>query len=484
MLKPLVLCLLFCISVAPAQQDTTKSVLGPLTALGTDFENSLILLQNRFRIDHQVKEITMVFFREYGSAPVVLVRPDGSKIYQSQADDERLFWFDSLTYDMIKIKNPMPGPWQAVGDITPASRVMVISDLQLHGEPLPEMIFAGEILKYSAYLSNAGQPINYAPLRDVVSLKMQFLSTNNPDHHNFAADPQTIASFEDNGKGMDEKPLDGIFTGQFNLSIAAGQWTPTLVLSTPMFTREQHGQPVMLYPNPITIAVEKNSGEAGYHKLLIDGDREFVDMSTLIIDGKIQFPNGDIQNFSITEMTTHARQYLIVDYEYGVFRIKITAFGNTVDGRDFILDVAQFSFLAEEPLPASVENIPNTEPVPLVSIDSATYIASQSTSDNVAPITDEQKMSRGTLGTLIVSINLFLLIVGGGLIWIITKERKIEVTESAVHGAKDPDSGVFDKLTAYFTKLKVVKKGKQDKKDKASADSDNNGIADPKMAED
>ena len=75
----------------------------PLTSLGDDFQNSIELLQNRFRIDFEVDEITMVFFREYGSVPVVLVKPDGSKIYQSQADGEDIFWFDTATYDMVSI---------------------------------------------------------------------------------------------------------------------------------------------------------------------------------------------------------------------------------------------------------------------------------------------------------------------------------------------------------------------------------------------
>jgi uncharacterized protein (TIGR03503 family) len=485
MLRPLVLSLLFCIGVAPAQQDTGKPEPdSPLTALGTDFQNSIILLQNRFRIDHEVKEITMVFFREYGSVPVVLVRPDGSKIYQSQADDERLFWFDSSTYDMINIKNPMPGPWQAVGDITDQSRVMVISDLKLHGEPLPEVIFAGEILKQSAYLSNGGQPIDYAPFRDVVTLNMEFLSTNNPDYNNFGADPQTIASFEDNGMGMDEIPLDGTFTGQFNLSIAAGEWTPNFVVSTPMFTREQLGQPVTLFPNPIDISVEKNGGGGGYHKLLIDGDREYVDMSTLLIDGKIQFPNGDIQNFSITEMSAHPREYLIVDYEYGVFRVKLTAFGNTVDGRDFILDVPEFSFLTEEALEPPVENPPNSEPAMPAGSDSATDVASQPDSGSAAPIPDEQEMSTGTLVTLIISINLFLLTLGGGLIWFITKDKKNGVTEPAVNGVKNPKPGVLGKLKAYFNKPKVAKSVKKGKKDKAPADTDDSGIVNLDMPKD
>lgn len=425
MLKPLLFSALLLSVFANAQTPVTEQdAQPPLESLGTEFQNSIELLQNRFRIDYEVDEITMVFFHDYGSVPVVLVRPDGSKIYQSQADGENVFWFDTATYDMVSIKKPMPGPWQAIGNITPNSRVMVISDLMLHAEPLPSVIFSGEIIKQTAYLTNGGEPINYAEFRDVVTLNMQFSSTNNPDFNNFGADSQTIATFEDNGQGMDETPLDGTFTGQFNLSVAAGEWIPTFRVSTPMFSREQVDDPVMLYPNPIHISVEKNAGVGGYHKLLIDADREHIAISSLLIDGKVQFPNGDIQNFSITDMSADVREYLIVNYEFGVYRIKITAFGNTIDGREVILDVPEFSFLTEEPVvvAAAGENVLPLEPGQVINEDGTVS----------APImehTVEPEMATSTLVSLIIGINVFLLIVGGALIWFVTREKPATVEE-------------------------------------------------------
>ena len=80
----------------------------PLSSLGDEYENSIKLLQNRFRVDHNVKEVTMIFFREYGSAPVVLVRPDGSKMFQGRFDEEKVAWYDADTFDMITIKDPVP----------------------------------------------------------------------------------------------------------------------------------------------------------------------------------------------------------------------------------------------------------------------------------------------------------------------------------------------------------------------------------------
>ncbi|MEH6712860.1 MAG: TIGR03503 family protein [Paraglaciecola polaris] len=480
MLKPLLFSALLLSVSANAQTPTTEQQAhNPLESLGNEFQNSIKLLQNRFRIDHEVEEITMVFFRDYGSLPVVLVRPDGSKIYQSQADGESIFWFDTATYDMVSIKKPVPGPWQAIGSITPDSRVMVISDLTLHAEPLPNIIFSGEILKQTAYLTNGGEPINYSEFRDVVTLNMQFFSTNNPDYNNFGADSQTIATFEDNGQGMDEKPLDGTFTGQFNLSVASGEWIPTFIVSTPMFSREQVGEPVMLYPNPIHISVERHGGGGGYHKLIIDAEREHIDMSSLLIDGKVQFPNGDIQNFSITDMTPDVREHLIVNYEYGVYRIKLTAFGNTLDGRDLILDVPEFSFLTEEPIVApeiddnaiAASTMQASEQLNAQGMLSAPLLG-----QDVAP-----EMAIGTLVSLIIGINVFLLMVGGTLIWFMTKEKPATVDELLkekvpVKGKEVTKLGLIASLKSRLSRNKDQKSTKADKaskgkKSKAASDS-------------
>jgi uncharacterized protein (TIGR03503 family) len=424
--------------ISPAKPLSPAS---PLSQLGSEYQNSIKLLQNRFRIDYQVDEVTMIFFREYGSPPVVLVKPDGSKIFQSQADGAELFWYDTATYDMVSLKKPTPGPWQAVGQILPDSRVMVISDISLHAEPLPKIIFSGEILKQTAYLTNDGKPIDYTAFRDVVELSIEFVSTNNPNFNNFGAQSQLIATFEDNGKGMDERPQDGIFTGQFNLAIADGEWTPKFSVSTPMFTREQVDPTLMLYPNPIKISVEMDGGGKGFHKLLIDAERELVDMSTLLIDGKVRFPNGDIQNFSITDMSADVREYLVVNYEFGVYRVKLTAYGNTVDGREFILDVPEYSFLSEAAKPAapalngesSAEAVaPELEPQIEEQTTAATTLPDLPLS---TPITEKQaikkSMSTGLLITLVIGIN--VLIIGGGsfLLWffMLRKPKSQQKTE-------------------------------------------------------
>ncbi len=389
----------------------------PLTELGDSYTNSIKLLQNRFRVDYNVEEITMVFFREYGSAPVVLVRPDGSKLFQGRVDEDKVEWFDADTFDMITIKNPVPGPWQAVGQVLPESRVMVISNIELHADPLPDVLFAGEILKSTAYLTNNGKPIDNKQFRDVVELDIEFKSTNNPNFGNFGTGDQDVATFQDDGRGMDERPGDGVFTGQFNLKIAAGEWKPVFRVITPMYTREQESQPIVLHNNPVSIDVEMNGGGDGYHKIIIDVDRDLVDIESLLVDGKVKFPNADMQNFSLTEGGSEPREHLIVAYEEGIFRVKITAYGTTMNGRDFILDVPEFSFVAEGPQEPEVEDplIDGKDPIvdgsaPLVASPELNPAAM--TQNEESSLDGQEEMDNGTLTIILIAVNGSIVLIG------------------------------------------------------------------------
>ena len=444
----------------------------PLTDLGDSYTNSIKLLQNRFRVDYNVKEITMVFFREYGSAPVVLVRPDGSKLFQGRIDEEKVQWYDADTFDMITIKEPVPGPWQAVGQVLPQSRVMVLSNVELHAEPLPNVLFAGEILKSTAYLTNNGQPVENKQFRDVVDLEIEFKSTNNPNYGNFGSNDQRIATFKDDGRGMDERPGDGVFTGQFNLKIPAGEWRPIFRVNTPMYTREQLGELVVLHKNPVTVDVEMDGGGEGYHKIFIDVDRELVDIESLLVDGKVKFPNADIQNFSLTEGGSEPREHLIIAYEEGIFRVKLTAYGTTTDGRDFILDVPEYSFVAEAPAEPEVGgefvtgNDANAEGTsPLTS-------SPELPQDGLQPDLLEDEMDNGTLTLILVAVNGSIVIIGiiAAVVIVITR-KKASAPKQVNSTVKPPEQTTDSELTMEpepkgFKKLLSVFK-KRDKSDKA-----------------
>ena len=318
--------------------------------IGTEYQNSIQILNNRFRVDADVEEVTIVFFRSFGSPPIVLVRPDGSKLYlENDLEDDSFNWFETDTYDMISLSSPMPGPWQAIGDILPESRIMVIAGITLHAQPIPATIFSGETIKQTAYLENAGTRIDMSGFRDVVTLSIEFVSTNNPEYPNFGLGSRPIARFEDNGLGFDEYEADGTFTGQFDLKITEGEYKPIFTVRTPLFSREQVNENIVLLPSPIKLSHAIEANDRGDHLLKIGVNTEHIKATDYVVDGTVRHPNGEMAKFSLTEATTGERSLDILNSDYGIYKINMSVFAQTLDGRDLVLTVPEYSFVTSTP---------------------------------------------------------------------------------------------------------------------------------------
>jgi len=312
-----------------------------------DITNQIPYFDNRFHIDAQLDEITLLFYRKRGTPPITLVRPDGSKLKINNLPADKVKWFDDSTFDMINIIKPMPGPWQAVGDILPSSKIMLVSDVTLKVEPLDEIILSGETLKVIGQIYNRELVVDDPLFNEVVNLDIDFFSTNNTAFDNFGAEFVEIGSFRDDGRVLDEYARDGIFTAEFVLDFSPGEWLPIYRVILPMATRELRQKPIILRANPITITVDATIEPLEFHKVTLNINDEFVDPDSLIFQGKITFPDRQTEPFAIMEGRGKSRTKKIGYTEPGVHRITLNAFGETINGREFRLVVPDFSFNVE-----------------------------------------------------------------------------------------------------------------------------------------
>jgi len=309
--------------------------------------NQIPYFDNRFRIDAELDEITLIFYRKRGSKPIILVRPDGSKLRINNFDHEKVQWHDDSTFDFIKIKKPMPGPWQAIGDILPDSQILIVSDVKIEVAPLPELVLEGETLKIVGKLFNGKEAIESPRFRNVVNLNVHFYSTNNSFYNNFGANSIKLTSFRDDGYNLDEYANDNIFTGEFILDFVPGEWQPVYLVKLPMVTRELRQKPIILHETPISIDVERSELETIPHTMTLTIDPSYVDPDSLIFQGKITFPDKQVEPFSITEGQGETREKEIPYTEGGLHRINMSAFGKTNTGREFRLTLPEFSFNAK-----------------------------------------------------------------------------------------------------------------------------------------
>ena len=263
-------------------------------------------------------------------------------------DHKKVEWFDDRTFDMVKIKKPMPGPWQVIGNVLPNSKIMVLTDIRLEVEPLPEVILAGETLKIEASLHNGTKAIEQPAFREVVKLDVDFYSTNNSDYENFGADAVKLTSFRDDGRDLDEYAADGKFTGEFELKIASGEWEPVYSVKLPMAERRLAQKPIILRKSPVTISAEITQDELSQHIITLKIDSTYVKPESMLFQGKITFPDKQVEPFSIMEGEGgDDPESRIIKFGYtepGIHRLNINGFGETIHGREFRLVLHEFTF--------------------------------------------------------------------------------------------------------------------------------------------
>lgn len=375
-------------------------------------QNEIPLLDNRFRIDSQLDEITLLFFRKPGTPAVILVRPDGSKYFATEAvKNPNLDWFDEISYDLITIKKPMAGPWQVIGSILPKSRIVVLGEVSLKAQTLPPMLFRGETIKITGEILNDGEPINADLFRDVVSLNVDFVSTNDESYANFGAGTQEVAEFKDDGRGFDERPKDGVFTGEFKLDFPAGQWTPELYVATPLLQRRIVQDSIIVHEPPFKSDITLAELDTDEHQLTISIDSSIVKPETVIVQGKIYYPNNEEQMFTIDAQASDTRQLAIKNYDWGRYSVELSVFGTNINGREFMATIPTYKFEIERP----IEAVPEIDPATL--IDQNQAIESEPA---------EEKMTTSTLVSLIVGCNLFILLVGWLAIRIFVQKKPIK----------------------------------------------------------
>lgn len=357
-------------------------------------------LKNRFRIDYMVDKLTLVIQRNYGSAPVVVVLPDGSKWY-SNRHPQTVKWVDGLAADMIYIEKPMPGPWQLLGDITEGSTIQKISELDIDVEPFPQPLFQGERLKVTARLLGDNLTMRMPGLDFMVEWTAKFSSQHIIGEDNFVTGTIIVGAYKDNGEDLDEVPDDGVFTGAQNLDQPTGHYTLNVTARNNLFERE-YVMPFVLSEQPITAEmVPNNDPLKGIWQIQtsIDDTQVLLDQTHFLFE--LVGPAGLQMPITLQELTsTDQILYLPKVSDFGSYRVKGTAVSTTIDGREIVLNLPEMFFnLIEPPTPG-----PTAEELALQAAEQAKVEEQQAKDDAIF---------------WIVTVNVTLLLLGivGLVVW-------------------------------------------------------------------
>ncbi|EGQ8403931.1 TIGR03503 family protein [Vibrio parahaemolyticus] len=258
-------------------------------------ESAMSLLDNRFRVDPTIEQITFLVYREQSSQPVVLVRPDGKKYYAWGSYDN-VRWYQEPSLDIISVDNPMPGPWQAVGKVTPKNNIRLISHLKLSTDVFPNRLYNGEALKFTARLTSDDKPLVLRDFLDRVKLRVTFTKfVENEDELIKEARPvpMIIGEFSDDGRGLDEQAGDGVFTVQLPIEVEPGKYRARITSGNGVFLRAQE-QVILVYPNPVSRTFIQSRSPEKPHQLVVSGEQGMIAPGSIAVNVEQNAPDGFI----------------------------------------------------------------------------------------------------------------------------------------------------------------------------------------------
>lgn len=256
-------------------------------------DRDIRLLNNRFRIDPTIAQVAFIIYREKASKPVVLVRPDGTKLY-AWRHPENVSWHKGPDMDIISITNPMPGPWQAIGKVSSQNKIQILSELTMTVDTFPSSLYEGEIVKFTAQLMQEGEPLLLRDFLDQVELRVTFteyLENEENTPINLRPQEKELGIFVDNATGLDERPGDGIFTVELPINVPPGKYRVRVTSSNGVFFRSLEQQ-VLVYPTPLMVTFNQSRKKALPHRLLLESDPSSVESGSIAVHAEFINPVG------------------------------------------------------------------------------------------------------------------------------------------------------------------------------------------------
>ncbi|WP_417607352.1 choice-of-anchor X domain-containing protein, partial [Oceanimonas baumannii] len=319
----------------------------PFTLLGK--EQHARWLSNTFRIDPSIKEVTLFIERESSSVPVVLIKPDGSKLYYQRHPDN-VSWASTPERDVITLWKPQPGPWQATGKIAGEHGITLLSVFHLQMDALPTRVFQNEVIQLNGQLAYKNTTLDANYYLDGLSLKaLLYAEDNNADKDAFSLAPLELGTFKDDGTGADTLPGDGIMTAEIIFDALPGNYLFQAEISNGVLARYVQNK-VLLYPQPVRARFTTPDSSRQW-RLEFETDSDVL-VDSLTITGELINP--------LEQSVAISGQGRSIDLppalQPGNYRWRGRAYVTTMDGREIQIKLKDQVVRVVPPLPGPDEN--------------------------------------------------------------------------------------------------------------------------------
>lgn len=210
--------------------------------------DTLPLEDNKFTVDKHVSDITVLVFLAEDSPPTQLTLPDGQS-WSKEKHPDNVSWHHDKGYDLITVKAPADGEWTLQARVDPDNRVMVVTNIRLKVDKLPNTIILGEHFDIRARLLENGKTITNKDLLARTEFEVKQIDQQDKVHS---------AGLQDSGEPPDVIKGDGIYSTRMDSIESAGDYELSIRAKSLTFKRAiRHS--LQVYDSPATLEITQQA---------------------------------------------------------------------------------------------------------------------------------------------------------------------------------------------------------------------------------
>lgn len=255
--------------------------------------DTLPIEDNKFSVDKHVSDITVLIFIAKDSPPTQLTTPSG-QTWSAKTHPDAVSWHHDVGYDLITVKKPEAGEWNLQAKVDPDNRVMVVSNLRLKVDKLPNTIMLGDKFDVRARLLQDGKTVTHKNLLAKTTFNVKLAD---------AGGRVEKLELADSGSAPDVIQGDGVYSTELGDIGKAGEYVMSVRAKSLTFMRAiQHT--LQVHDSPANILITQAATDKVFkvtinpHSGLIRP--ESVSMQITLPDGEKQIATqNDDQSWSI-----------------------------------------------------------------------------------------------------------------------------------------------------------------------------------------
>jgi len=212
--------------------------------------DTLPIEENKFTVDKHVSDITVLIFLAKDSPATQLSLPNG-KTWSFKKHPKSVSWSHDKGYDLITVKGPLAGEWKLQAKVDPDNRVMIVTNLRMKVDKLPNTIMIGEAFDVRARLLEEGKIVTHQSLLAKTIFEVKQIDKD---------ERVNSIKLADDGVSPDVIKKDGVYSVSFESIKTAGSYELAVRAKSLTFKRAiRHS--IQVHDSPANIKISQAASD-------------------------------------------------------------------------------------------------------------------------------------------------------------------------------------------------------------------------------